>query len=260
MEVLTKEVLQARVPSIFETSSYGMSEKYNKINTYSIIEGMQNNGFFPVLANQARTTKDEKKSFARHIVRFRHVHDLETTSAQCPEIVLMNSHDGSSAYRMLYGIFRVVCANGMIVSDSMVSGINIRHSGRYDILGRVLTSAHDLAGKASIVNTAIESWKTRILSNEEKLRYAQGAFDQWKAGRDIKINPWSLLQARRYSDAKNDDLWTVFNNVQENFTKGGFRVQNANGHVRRATKLSAIDKDVKMNSLLWDYTAKFNQN
>src|SRR5699024_11228611 len=33
---------------------------------------------------------------------------------EVPEIILLNSHDGSSSYQMIPGIFRFVCTNGLV--------------------------------------------------------------------------------------------------------------------------------------------------
>lgn len=43
-------------------------------------------------------------------------HD-QIMGSQVPEIILLNSHDGSSSYQMLLGLFRQVCANGLIYVD-----------------------------------------------------------------------------------------------------------------------------------------------
>ena len=40
-----------------------------------------------------------------------------------PEVVFLNSHDGTSAYQLRMGIFRVVCTNGLIVSRGCVPGV-----------------------------------------------------------------------------------------------------------------------------------------
>jgi hypothetical protein len=45
------------------------------------------------------------------------------------EVVLVNSHDKSSAYQLRCGLFRLVCANGMVVSDGTFQRISIKHSG-----------------------------------------------------------------------------------------------------------------------------------
>ncbi len=42
----------------------------------------------------------------------------QITGKQVPEIILLNSHDGSSSYQMLPGLFRAVCQNGLICGES----------------------------------------------------------------------------------------------------------------------------------------------
>jgi hypothetical protein len=51
---------------------------------------------------------------------------------EVPEIVLVDSHDRSSAYRVFSGVFRLVCENGMIVQSSDFGSFSIRHSGSRD--------------------------------------------------------------------------------------------------------------------------------
>jgi hypothetical protein len=46
-----------------------------------------------------------------------------------PEVVLVNSHDKSSAYQLHCGLFRLVCTNGMVVFDGTFQRISIKHSG-----------------------------------------------------------------------------------------------------------------------------------
>lgn len=41
------------------------------------------------------------------------------------EVCLIKSHDGSSSYRLMAGVFRFVCANGMVV-EAMLDGLSVR--------------------------------------------------------------------------------------------------------------------------------------
>ncbi|ENC93594.1 hypothetical protein ECP03018678_3198 [Escherichia coli P0301867.8] len=40
--------------------------------------------------------------------------DGEINGEHVPEIILLNSHDGTSSYQMLPGYFRFVCQNGCV--------------------------------------------------------------------------------------------------------------------------------------------------
>jgi hypothetical protein len=62
-----------------------------------------------------------------------------------------------------------------------------------------------------------------------------------------------LLAPRRNQDYGND-LWSVFNRVQENGTRGGFQVPDANGRLRRVRERRNIVADVTWNQGLWELT------
>ena len=51
---------------------------------------------------------------------------------EVPEIILLNSHDGSSSYQMIPGMFRFVCTNGMICGQTF-GEIRVPHKG--DVVG-----------------------------------------------------------------------------------------------------------------------------
>ncbi|WP_249542536.1 DUF932 domain-containing protein, partial [Escherichia coli] len=42
----------------------------------------------------------------------------EINGEHVPEIILLNSHDGTSSYQMLPGYFRFVCQNGCVCGQS----------------------------------------------------------------------------------------------------------------------------------------------
>lgn len=68
------------------------------------------------------------------------------------------------------------------------------------------------------------------------------------------IKPEQLLVPRRQED-RTDDLWTVWNVVQENSIKGGLRgvSRDETGRPRRSTSrpINGIDQDIKLNKALW---------
>jgi hypothetical protein len=116
-------------PSIFAAQAYsGMSARYAFIPTITVVEKMRSEGFLPVAAMQSRTRIEGKQDFTKHLIRFRDVRNgdapaIRTLGEVYPELVLTNSHDGASAYKLDAGLFRLVCTNGMVVSDGTVSQI-----------------------------------------------------------------------------------------------------------------------------------------
>ena len=135
---MTNDQLRAAAPSIFAMQPWhAMSDRYTFIPTSAVVDRMREEGFQPVAAMQSRTRIAGKGEFTKHVVRFR---DMRAGSAPAtralgvvyPELVLTNSHDGASAYKLDAGLFRLVCTNGMVVSDGEFAQINVRHSGSAD--------------------------------------------------------------------------------------------------------------------------------
>jgi hypothetical protein len=93
--------------------------------------------------------------------------------------------------------------------------------------------------------------------------FAQAAHHQRFADADGKVStpitPEQLLLARRPAD-QGDDLWRVFNRVQENATKGGLTAigRDSRNRPRRSTTrgVHGIDGDLKLNRALWMLAAK----
>jgi len=59
-----------------------------------------------------------------------------------------------------------------------------------------------------------------------------------------------ILTPRRYED-RQDDLWTVYNRIQESLLKGGLPGRTAQGKRTHPRAINGIDGDVKLNRALW---------
>ena len=68
-------------------------------------------------AGPAETRQDQKArgEFTKHLLRFRHDSMVEGSGDEIPELILVNSHDGTSSYQLMAGICRTICAHGLIV-------------------------------------------------------------------------------------------------------------------------------------------------
>lgn len=261
MQTLSTEYLQTKAPAIFAESSANMSTKYQQIPTFKILEALKTEGFNAVKVQQQRKLDPARMSFAKHLIRLRHDRDLITDKTHVPEVVLMNSHDGASAYRMILGVFRVVCSNGLVVASSTMASINVRHTGQASQIDSLITGAHTLIDKSRLVLDKIEDWRSKVLNEDQKREYFKGAFDIYREGReDLKAyDTYQLGQAYRRADVA-DDLWTVFNKTQENLIHGNFYINGAGSRYRRARRITSIDKDTKLNQALWQYTNDFKLN
>lgn len=114
---LTREELFRVVPSVFSEDKHeSRSERYTYIPTISLLDSLQREGFQPFFACQTRVRDPGRREHTKHMLRLRR--EGQITGKQVPEIILLNSHDGTSSYQMLPGLFRAVCQNGLVCGES----------------------------------------------------------------------------------------------------------------------------------------------
>jgi len=256
---LTLEEIHRAAPSAFAAEPYGaMSSRYSYIPTSTIIEGMRQAGFAPFAASQSATKIDGKRGHTKHMIRFRSQSSAVALGDTFPEIVLINAHDGSSAYKLMAGLFRLVCANGLVVADSMMESIHVKHTG--NVLEQVATGSMELVARMPEVIDAVARWKAIQLSSAEQTAFAEAAhvlrFADAEGSVTTPITPGQLLTPRRVDDSRSD-LWSTFNRVQENVLRGGLR-NYRRSNVRRVTTraVTGIDQDVRLNRALWTLTSR----
>jgi hypothetical protein len=168
-----------------------------------------------------------------------------------PEIVLSNSHDGTSAYKVLLGLFRLVCRNGMTVNSGQINEINVRHSGPEDLAGEILDASYGIIDQAPTAIKQIDDWSKHALTRPQQLAYAEAALDL--VDHTFKPSPEQLIAARRDKDNKSD-VWTTFTVVQENLMRGGQETRNADGRRRHVRAIRSVNEDIRLNRALWRLT------
>lgn len=247
---LSMEALRERVPAVFADGAHeSLSQKYTFIPTERVLTGLMNAGFQPVEARQARSRRGSP-AHARHILRLRRRFETVQLKDSIPEIVFLNSHDGSSAYQLRMGVFRVVCTNGLIVSRGAFPTYCVSHRG--NVVDEVVEAALGIAERFEALAGQVERMEHRAMLKDEQLEFAGRALvlrfeDIALAG----MQPSALLNARRVEDL-GDDLWSVLNRVQENLLRGGLSRRSATGRLTRTRRIGSIREDVRLNSGLWD--------
>lgn len=114
---LTNDELMCYVPSVFSEDKHASrSERYTYIPTITLLDNLRTEGFQPFFACQTRTRDEGKREHTKHMLRLRR--EGQIGGQEVPEIILLNSHDGSSSYQMIPGLFRFVCANGMVCGQT----------------------------------------------------------------------------------------------------------------------------------------------
>ena len=256
---LTEDELRRAAPSIFAVSAHeSRSERFKPIPTIEVLRGLMAEGFMPVGAKQSHTRDASKTEFTKHLIRLRRIDDPKQYRAgdTVCEILLRNANDGTAAYELMAGLFRIRCLNSLVAQTGTIDSVKVRHSG--DVQGKVIEGTYRVLGEAEKALTAPLEWSMVKLDAREREAFAEAAHVARfaDADGDIKtpIKPAQLLIPRRYDD-RADNLWMTYNVVQENAIRGGLRgtAYDEDGRRRRVSSraVNGIDQDIKLNRALW---------
>lgn len=246
---LSNDQLRRVAPSIFaEAARDDRSERYTFIPTIAAVDGLRNEGWIPVQARQSRSRIEGNREFAKHMLRFRRHDATPVVGDVFPELVLTNSHDGASAYNLMAGMFRLACSNGMTVASGQFDKLTVRHSG--NAIDNVIEGSYRVVEHLPRMASEVEKMRAIQLDSREQLALATSALALRYEPESAPIQAEQLLRARRYAD-QGHDLWTVFNRLQENITKGGVRGTSATGRRMSTRAINSVGEDIRTNRALW---------
>lgn len=253
-DTLTLDSVRRQAPAVFAPAAHErMSRKYTFIPTVRVLSGLMQAGFVPVEARQTRTRR-ASPLHARHVMRLRRRYETVQLKDAIPEIVFLNSHDGTSAYQLRMGIFRVVCTNGLIVSRGAFPAVCVAHRG--DVVDAVIVGALEMSERFELLAGQVERMEQRQLDMDEQIQFAQRALAvRYPEAGESGMQPSQLLTCRRVEDSGNN-LWNVLNRCQEHLLRGGLSRRAASGRLMRTRRISSIREDVRINGRLWDLAAE----
>ena len=138
---LSDDQIHRVAPSIFaEAPHESRSQRYAYIPTATVLTELRKEGFQPFMVTQTRTRHEDRRDYTKHMIRLRHASQINARG-EANEIILLNSHDGTSSYQMLAGMFRFVCSNGLVCGDT-VADVRVPHKG--DVAGQVIEGAYQV--------------------------------------------------------------------------------------------------------------------
>jgi hypothetical protein len=246
---LSDDQIHRVAPSIFaEAPHESRSQRYAYIPTATVLTELRKEGFQPFMVTQTRTRHEERRGYTKHMIRLRHASQINARG-EANEIILLNSHDGTSSYQMLAGMFRFVCSNGLVCGDT-VADVRVPHKG--DVAGQVIEGAYQVLHGFDRALESRESMQAIRLEEGEAEVFARAALSLKYDGPDkpAPISESQILMPRRFDDRR-PDLWSVFNRTQENLTKGGLHGRSANGRRQQTRPVQGIDSDIRLNRALW---------
>lgn len=264
-EPLSNDTLRRVAPSIFaEDKHCSRSQRYTYLPTIAVVEALRREGFQPFMAAQGISRIEGKTPFTKHMLRMRHASQVRE-QGEANEVILINSHDGTSAFQLLASRFRFVCQNGMVCGD-ILDDIRVKHKG--NVQDQVVAGAYQVLDGFTRVVEEVDVMRQLPMSREEQIIFAETAlslrYDVDEATGRVKspVQPEQALESRRFEDRDNS-LWIAFNRLQENLTRGGQpgQTRTADNKVRNVTTrpVNSIDSNVKLNRALWVLAERMGQ-
>ena len=255
---LNESEIREKAKSIFtDKGAPGTSEKYAHISTFRIIQDMEKLGWGVVDAKEVRARKGD--GYQKHLVVFRNnniVINGDDGDHAYPQVLLTNSHDGKNAFTFTAGLFRLVCENGLIICSKEFENLRIRHYGyTFEELTNVINS---MVEKLPLTVESMNRFKGKQLIKEQIEEFAKKAaairfgVEQLE---NIVIDYDALVTPTRPEDSGND-LWSVFNVVQEKLVHGMFEYTSGN-KLRKARKIKNFKQDLNLNAKLYELAIEY---
>jgi hypothetical protein len=212
------------------------------INTLSIVQNLQHQGW-EIAGVCEQRGKDRK--IASNYVKMEHpdfkmMNKNKVEGISC--IYISNSCDGKRPLNLDFGMYRLVCSNGLIQRTPY-----IEHTIRHTQQG---------IEQIPVIMQSVNSAAQRVLGRFDSLKTKELKPDQLeelvnKAARlrfnDDVMDASQLLNIYRDED-KGNDLWSVYNRIQENLIKSSMLIDR-NG--RPLAGVNDVKSDIVLNQALF---------
>ena len=282
---LSKDELREVAPSIFSTKpSPEVSKKYSHIPTDRLIDDMELLGWKVIDAKEVNARTKGTIGYQKHLVVFRNddivINQMPSNIVESstsptgyrrtngtfakknpidtvfPQILLTNSHDGKNAFTFTAGLFRMICENGLVISTNEFEKVAIRHMG-YDfeeLQKQITEMVEQLPLTVESMNKMIDTQMNQkmIMDFAKDMLAVRFPEDELKR---ITIDMDEFITPVRPED-KGDDLWSVFNTIQEKIIEGDFDYTVGTKH-RKARQIKNFKQDMDLNSKMFDVALEY---
>ena len=263
------EELKEIAPSIFtKKGSDKTSTKYTHIPTDRVIKDLELLGWGVVDAKEVNARQD--KGYQKHLVVFRNPDvsiNKKSTNVDgevfedivFPQILVTNSHDGKNSFKFQAGLYRMVCENGLVIADQQFEDYTIRHMGYdFEALQGVIKN---MISNLDLTVESMNKMRKIELDENQQFEFAKKLLDIRVEGTDNMYKEdqiGDILVPQRKEDF-GDDLWSVFNRVQENIVEGNFKYYNAKtlGSERQARPIKNFKQDMDVNKKLFSAALEY---
>jgi hypothetical protein len=236
-------------------------ETYGFINTGSIVERFERQGWTLASARQVKVKDSSREGYQRHLLRFQNesfsrIDGLSNDNASIPELIVENSHDGTGALKVFFGVFRLACLNGIIAGASVASMRVIHSKNSIKNIDEAIDNM--TAGIPDLVKR-VNRFAGIQLPQEKRIELAHKAakirLSHVKGVTFNNDHAAAALKPKRWTDT-GFDAFSTFNILQEKVIRGGLiylqETQEGRSEWRTSRAISSVGQSVKLNRELWE--------
>lgn len=233
---------------------------YGFVDTTKIIDQFGQQGWRLADARQAKVRNMDRQGYQKHLLRFRNdnyptIKGLKDQHNSIPELIVENSHDGTSALRLFFGVFRIACLNGIVAGSTLTSFRVIHSKNSIRQLDDAITV---MADNVPVLISKVESMNNVELTHARALDMAERAaalrLEHVKNIRSVAVS--QILKPTRFADVEKD-AYSIFNVIQEKVIRGGIEYTQMNERTgrlehRKTRGISSVSQSIKLNRELWN--------
>ena len=244
-----------------------MKQSYGFTSSKDILMSFADHGWHPVSTQYGKSVRQDKQGYQKHLVKLENdkyssIDGLSNNNNSKPQLVLLNSHDGSSSLQLFWGLIRMACLNG-IISGNAVSSFRLIHS--QSITKRLPDAIEYMLSNFNTFTDQIKTLQSLKFSNAAENEFIQSVYNARlsNVGKLLAVD-YNLPGLLRQED-NGQDAYTIFNRVQEVLIKGGIQYSaernrlDSQGRViekyvvdTRTRRLSSVPQQVKLNQFVYD--------
>jgi hypothetical protein len=196
------------------TAAPDLSPKYSVIQTTKVYELLADYGFREDKYRQSRERNREREAFSKHVSILQRDQDCDQHGGF--NLLLVNSHNGTSSLHLEAGYFRVLCENQLGHGDL---GIKVRHTG--DVLAKLERAIPQVLAQMDDFKQLQAMLRDRLLRPDQLRALVSKALEL----RGLPVTEYNVT--RLQNTRRNEGTiraWEQFNVIQENMVRGGMQV------------------------------------
>ena len=239
------------LPDSATNREHSLTDKYNLVATDNILSKLADHAWQVVSASERKVRSAQEQGKQFHVTKLEHP-DYYLGEDRI-QLVVTNSHNGKNSVAFHMGLFRMVCSNGLIAGNALVPAIKVPHNQKSPERAVDLVLSY-MDSKAAYVSEAVSAMKQIQLQRtaQEALAYQALLIRGFEPKRINNHCIESILEPNRAGDY-HDDLWTVYNTIQESVENGLFLLDE----VGQARAITSVVKKLDFNSRLFDASLKY---